>query len=147
MSDDPVAAWTEAFTKAQAEFPKIAKGKTVNTGSFSYKYADLGSIVDAVTPVLLEYGLSVAQSAVSDGGTVGVQTRIYHAAGHCESFGPLFLPGGNDPKAAGSAVTYARRYSLCAALGIAADEDDDGAAASKRQESDSTGGRDRKSVV
>jgi hypothetical protein len=125
------AEWAAAFAKAQAGFPAIPKTKTVDTGSFSYKYADLPSIIEAVAPHLEGEGLSVGQSVVSDEGRVGVETRIYHISGHVETFGPVFLPAGNDAKSAGSAITYARRYSLCAALGIAADEDDDGQAATR----------------
>lgn len=125
------AAWTEAFHKAQGGFPAITKSKTVDTGSYSYKYADLPTIIEQVSTALEDAGLSVAQAVVSQDGRIGVETRIYHVSGHVETFGPVFLPAGQDAKSAGSAVTYARRYSLSAALGIAADEDDDGRAASR----------------
>lgn len=121
--------WMEAFAKAQAEFPTIAKTKTADMGTYSYKYADLGDIIDAVRPILKEHGLAFAQSAVTQDGKIGVETRIYHTAGHVEIFGPLLLPAGSDARSAGSAVTYARRYSLTAALGITSDEDADGAGA------------------
>jgi len=121
--------WVEAFTKAQEEMPAIGKTKTADMGNYSYTYADLGSILEAVRPVLNKHGLSVAQSPVSDGNRVGVETRIYHEAGHVETFGPLYLPAGNNAQGAGSAVTYARRYSLTAALGLSPDDDDDGAKA------------------
>lgn len=126
--------WAAAFAKAQAEFPPIHKGKTVDTGSFSYKYADLPSILDAVNPILKDNGLAIGQAVMSDDGKVGVETRIYHTSGHVEVFGPVYLNAGGDARSAGSAITYARRYSLCAALGIATDEDDDGGAASPRPE-------------
>ena len=80
-------------------------------------------------PILAKHGLAFAQSAVSDNGKIGVETRIYHTAGHVEYFGALYLPAGTDAKTAGGAVTYARRYSLTAALGITSDEDTDGAGA------------------
>jgi hypothetical protein len=126
----------EAFVKAQAEFPSIHKDKTATIetkkgGQFSYSYADLPTILEQVNPVLKKHGFAVGQAVVSEDGNVGVETRIYHKSGHVEAFGPLFLPSGDDARSAGSAVTYARRYSLCAALGIATDEDDDGAAASR----------------
>lgn len=130
------SAWIAAFSEAQKEFPPITKDKTATIqtkagGSFSYSYADLPTILDLVSPVLEKHGLAVAQSAVSLDGGVGVETRIYHTEGHVETFGPVYLPAGDDARGAGSAVTYARRYSLCAALGIAADEDDDAAAVSR----------------
>lgn len=131
--------WAGAFAKAQAEFPTIAKTKsaTIPTkagGSYSYSYADLGDIIDAVRPILVEHGLAFAQSAVTALDKIGIETRIYHTSGHVEIFGPLYLPAGGDARAAGSAVTYARRYSLTAALGITSDEDTDGAGADSPEE-------------
>ena len=128
-------AWQEAFIAAQAEFPHIGKDKSADMGNYSYKYADLGSILDAVLPVLKEHGLALSQSAVNVDGKVGVETRIY-GHDHTETFGPLVLPGGNTAQGYGSAITYARRYALCAALGISPDEDDDGARASAPQRTD-----------
>jgi hypothetical protein len=121
--------WTEAFVKAQAEFPTIPKTKTADMGTYSYSYADLGDTIEAVRPILTKHGLAFAQSAVTEDDKIGIETRIYHTAGHVEVFGPLYLPAGGDARAAGSAVTYARRYSLTAALGITSDEDADGAGA------------------
>ncbi len=117
--------WMEAFAKAQSEFPTIAKTKTADMGTYSYSYADLGDTIDAVRPILVKHGLAFAQSAVTHDDKIGIETRIYHTSGHVEVFGPLYLSGGGDARAAGSAVTYARRYSLTAALGITSDEDTD----------------------
>jgi hypothetical protein len=122
--------WNKAFAAAQSEFPPIRKSRSADLGNYSYKYADLGDILAAVLPILHHHGLAFAQSPLDLDGRVGVETRIYHSAGHVETFGPFYLPGGNTPQTAGSALTYARRYSACAALGISADEDDDGRAAS-----------------
>jgi len=129
--------WTEAFTKAQAEIPPIPKLHEATiptkTSSYSYKYADLNDILEVVRPILNKHGLSIAQSTVSEEGQIGVVTRIYHTSGHVEKFGPLLLPAGGDARSAGSAITYARRYGLCAALGISPDDDDDGEAAQKAE--------------
>jgi len=128
------AEFAEAFTEALAEMPQIGKDKTADMGNYSYKYADLNTILEAVKPVLAKHGLTVAQSTVNIDSKVGVETRIYHESGHVETFGPLVLPAGNNAQGYGSAITYARRYSLTAALGIAPDEDDDGAEAVKAQQ-------------
>jgi hypothetical protein len=122
------------MAKAQSEFPKIGKNRTANIGTYRYQYADLSDVLDAVTPVLSSNGLSVQQSTVTDdNGRIGVATLIIHASGQWVSFAPLYLGGGGGKaQDAGSAITYARRYSICAALGIVADEDDDGAIASKK---------------
>lgn len=129
------AEFAAAFLAAQEEFPTINKGKTAtiktNTGSYSYKYADLGDVLDAVLPILHKHGLGLSQPLVAADGRVGVGTRLYHTSGHVEDFGELLLPAGSTPQVAGSALTYARRYAVCAALGIVADEDDDGRVASE----------------
>lgn len=130
MSSDNIDAkrvWAAAWAEAWANMPPIPKTHTAKIGDkFSYKYADLPDIIDAVRPVLAKYGLSVAQAVVPVGdGLLGVTTTIYHSAGHSESFGPTPMPAVGDPRAIGSAITYARRYSLTAALGIASDEDTD----------------------
>jgi hypothetical protein len=62
-------------------------------------------------------------------GRVGITTTLIHSSGESLKFGPLAASAPVDMQKLGSAITYARRYALVAALGIAADEDDDGAAA------------------
>lgn len=123
--------WARDFVKVQLDMPPITKDSKANIptkggGSYSYSYADLGAIVDKAVPTLNAHGFSIAQDTVTDGNQIGVNTRIYHKSGHVEIFGPLLLPGGGDARSAGSAVTYARRYALTAALGIAVEDDDDG---------------------
>lgn len=136
MPAEPQAAWAEAFIAATASIPAIAKTKTAKIptksgGEYSYTYADLGDIIDVVKPELKKHDLVVVQSALTIDNMIGVETRIYHKAGHVEIFGPLTLPRGNSAQDAGSAVTYARRYALTAALGINTEDDDDGARAVK----------------
>lgn len=130
------AAWAKSFVAAQASFPKIDKGKTAKIptksgSSYSYKYADLADVITAIQPVLAKNGLAQAQAVETHDGLVSVTTRIYHSEGHVEEFGPVNLRAGGTAQEAGSAITYARRYSLCAALGIVPDEDDDGKIASQ----------------
>ncbi len=119
-----------ALVAAQAEFPDVTKAKTANTGSYSYRYADLADVLDAVKPVLKAHGLAVVQDAVTEDRGIGVTTIVIHESGEALKFGPLVLSYGNSPQAAGSAITYARRYALVAALGLATD-DDDGALATQ----------------
>ena len=131
-------AFAAAFVKALAAMPDVHKDRTAEIGGkFSYRYADLASIITIVRPVLAAHGLAHAQATdtLADG-TVSVTTRIYHEGGHTESFGTLTLAAGTDARQAGSAVTYARRYSLCAALGIAPDEDNDGAGVGQARKAD-----------
>lgn len=129
---EPRALWAEAFIKAQSDLPLIPKTKsaTITTktgGSYAYQFADLPDVLAAAVPVLNKHGLGVGQSVAGDAREVTVTTRIYHTSGHCEEFGPLVLPSGGDARSAGSAITYAKRYGLCSALGVAPEDDDDGA--------------------
>jgi hypothetical protein len=107
----------------------IARSETANAGSYSYKYATLAQAAQQAREVLGEYGLAVHQDAHGDTlGSVSVTTRIWHASGQWVESEPLVMPAKGGPQDVGSAVSYARRYSLMATLGLATD-DDDGAGA------------------
>lgn len=114
-----------AFVAAQAELSNPHKNKTVKTGTFSFDYADLASILDQVRPVLAKHGLAISQSIAGEHGSVTVTTILHHTSGESMQWGPLPGPAGSDWKALGGAITYARRYALSAALGLAADDDKD----------------------
>lgn len=111
-----------ALIKAKAEFSPIHKDR-VNP-HFKHKYATLDAVLDAVTPALGKHGLAVIQTtALVDGKTV-LQTHLYHSSSECiTSIYPL--PEISDSQKFGAALTYARRYALCAILCVTADEDDD----------------------
>lgn len=130
MSD--IANLSAAMAKAAPNIEGAVKGK-VNP-AFRSKYADLASVVDAIKPHLEPHGLWFRQVLHSGERGVGVETIIHHASGESLSCGVLFLPASKqDAQGFGSAITYARRYSLMAAFGVPA-EDDDGNAAAGRQE-------------
>ena len=117
------AAMAQAFAKIES----AVKGK-VNP-AFRSKYADLGSVVDAIKPALSEHSLWFRQITHTADGGVCVETVIHHASGEFLACGPLFVPASKqDAQGFGSALTYCRRYSLMAAFGVPA-EDDDGNAA------------------
>ena len=132
MSDTPTIlpppAWgadlAAAFAAAQAEMPDITKGRTANVGQYRYTYADLSDVLGALRPVLARHGLFLTQNVVTRNNTVDVWTTIGHRSGQTFDFGPMSFPTGNTPQTAGSAVTYARRYSLLAAVGLATEDDD-----------------------
>lgn len=119
-----------AFVAAQAEMPEVTKGRTANVGTYSYTYADLGDVLNAVRPTLVKHGLAIAQDVSRHERMIEVFTLLVHKSGESVSFGPMGFESGSTPQASGSAVTYARRYSLLAALGLAT-EDDDGQSAAK----------------
>lgn len=119
-----------ALCKFQQECP--APKKNATNPHFKNKYAALDEIISTITPVLTKYGLSQIQSTTSEGENIGVKTLLIHESGEFIEFDTLWLPMGKvNAQGAGSSVTYARRYALCASLGIAAEEDDDGHNASQ----------------
>lgn len=101
-------------------------------GKYSYKYLSLPGLLEHVRSAYRELGLALMQEVEGDSAGVAVTTRIVHLSGQWVEFGPLFLPASGTPQDRGSAITYARRYALAAAVGLASDEDDDGAKAAAR---------------
>lgn len=118
-----------ALVKAQKGFAPALKTST--NPHFKSKYADLSACVEAVIDSLNSNGIALIQKAHECESGVMVETVFIHESGEVFEAGKLHVPAAkNDPQGYGSALTYARRYSLMAACGIAP-EDDDGNAASK----------------
>ena len=118
-----------AFVKAQKEFSPALK-TSVNP-HFKNRYVGLDGCVEAVIDALNDNGIAFIQetSECTDG--VIVETVFLHESGESMRCGKLHVPATKqDAQGYGSALTYARRYSLMASCGIAP-EDDDGNAASK----------------
>lgn len=118
-----------ALSKAQAVIEAAVKGKT--NPHFKNDYADLSSVWDACRKPLTDNGLSVAQTAATDEGRVGVTTLLMHSSGQWISDTLVMKPTKDDPQGVGSCITYARRYALAAMVGVAP-ADDDGNAASEK---------------
>jgi len=98
---------------------------------YKSKYATLDTIWETIRKPLSENGLSVAQTMNVFGDKSLLETTLYHTSGEWISGIQLVNPVKDDPQSLGSAISYARRYSLSALLGIVADEDDDGNVATK----------------
>ena len=115
-----------ALVAAQSEIGNVPFD-SVNP-HFGSKFVSLAGVLAAVKPVLNRHGIALMQPAASEGGIVRVQTVFLHTSGEQIAFPPLTMPMGDKANAQnyGSTVTYLRRYSICAALGIAGEEDDDG---------------------
>lgn len=93
---------------------------------FKSKYLTLDAVWKCLRSPLSSNGLSVVQDIRSENNGVFVETRVFHKSGQWISFSPLFIPIQKaDAQGYGAAMTYGKRYSLCAALGIVAEEDDD----------------------
>ena len=120
-----------ALVKAQLEFTPIIKDKL--NPHFKSKYADLDSIMKSIREPLLRHNLVLFSFFEKVEEQTNLVTRITFAPTG-ESFQidyPIVLPANEQQK--GSALTYARRYSICALLNLSADADDDGNAAATAQ--------------
>lgn len=124
-----VAALADALAKAQADMRHAVKD-SVNP-HFKTRYADLAAVIDACREPLTKHGLSFVQLPRYEDGRVGVRTMLMHTSGEWVASELLLPVSKQDPQGCGSALTYARRYSLAAVVGIAQDDDDDGHAASQ----------------
>ena len=125
-----------AFVKAQQAFGPALK--TATNPAFKSKYADLSACIEAVIDALHANGIALTQRAVQCESGVTITTVLIHESGESMDSGPLHVPAAKqDPQGYGSALTYARRYSLMAACGIAP-EDDDGNAAVKATDANRT---------
>lgn len=127
IEPDPQTKLALALAEA---LPKLdgAKKNSANP-HFKSKYADLGAVIDAIRPVA-DHGVWYRQVLHESADGVTVET-LYIGHGAQISAGTLFMPAGKrDAQGFGSALTYARRYALQTAFGLAT-EDDDGNAASK----------------
>jgi hypothetical protein len=119
-----------ALVKAQKAFGPALKSST--NPHFRSRYADLSACVEAVIDALNDNGIALMQRVNPCDDGVVVETVFIHESGETIHCGQLHVPAGKqDAQGYGSALTYARRYSLMAACGIAP-EDDDGNAATKR---------------
>jgi ribosomal protein L12E/L44/L45/RPP1/RPP2 len=125
-----------AFVKAQKQFGPALKSST--NPHFKSRYADLSACIEAVVDALNNNGIGLIQRCYDAGAGVMIETVFVHESGEVLECGILQVPASKqDPQGYGSALTYARRYSLMAACGIAP-EDDDGNSASRRTEVKST---------
>ena len=119
-----------AFIKAKKEFGPVLKVST--NPHFKNKYAPLDACLEAVDSACLNNGIALYQETSDDPTGVTVETVFLHESGEVLRCGKLHVPSSKqDPQGYGSALTYARRYSLLAACGIAA-EDDDGNSAQRK---------------
>lgn len=133
----------DALSLFQTKVPILRKTKTANVksekASFSYKYADLGSITNSIKHILLECGLSYRWEFTENAGKMECTCLLSHRDGHTEITKMESVMDNSGAKNAiqqkGSTQTYLQRYTLIGALGLStADEDNDGKSNSKIQE-------------
>lgn len=127
-TSESVAEIGPAMVAAFNEMTTVSKDSDGHYG----RYVTLGAVLAFAKPILASHGLAVQQyPTVSDPGSVQIVTRMWHTTGEWVEDEGLRMPAPNDPQKVGGAVSYARRYSLIAFLGLAAD-DDDGQSASEQ---------------
>lgn len=124
-----------ALAAFQSEIPSVVKGATAEVqtkagGTYKYQYADLAVITPLVLPLLGRHGLAWSTQPTSMGDQFILHYSLTHESGEAiEGIYPLPDPASIKPQELGSAITYARRYALCAVTGVAPGGDDDDAAA------------------
>jgi len=130
------ATLSHALAAFQREVPTIRKGQTAKVtardggSSYSYDYADLSDVTEKALPLLGKHGLAfVTRPTMGEGQAFALAYELRHESG--ESIEGVYpLPNANTPaQTMGGAITYARRYVLCAVTGIAPGGDDDDAGA------------------
>lgn len=118
-SDTQETLFLAAFLRAQRAFKDPRKDST--NPHFKSKFADLGSVLDAIREPLWDNGITLRQEIRDN----AVHTVLQHTGGgFVSSDCPIVCAKQNDPQAMGSAITYARRYSLMALCCLAPDDDD-----------------------
>lgn len=118
-----------AFVAAKKAFGPALKDKA--NPAFKSKYADLGACLEAVEDSLLANGIALYHESTEDAAGITIECILLHESGEMIRGGKLHVPAvKHDAPGFGSAMTYARRYSVMAVCGIAP-EDDDGNAAAK----------------
>ena len=146
ITSEQINELAAALAAAQGEFPPIpkdctAKIQTKKGGSYSFKYADLDTVLSTVRPVLSRHGLALVvdiQTVKNETGERAMQAtiRLIHSSGQWMQTTGLAIAidadaYANQPaQSSGSAATYATRYAVEALLSIRATDDQDGAEAS-----------------
>ena len=127
------------LSKALVETQKELKQplKDAKNPFFKSEYVPLENVAEAITESATKHGLAFSQYATTtETGNVSVGTIVFHESGEFIEFPPLILkPENTKSQSIGSAITYAKRYSLSAVFGITSDKDDDGNKANENGES------------
>lgn len=121
-----------ALVRAQGKFAPILRSKTArikgDKGEYSFNYAPLEEILATLRPTLQEEKLAIMQGV--DG--FCLVTTLLHESGEWISHSMELPHSYPSPRAFGSELTFRRRYSVTAVLGIASEEDDDGQEAERQ---------------
>jgi hypothetical protein len=111
-----------SLCKAQSEMGGAVRDS--KNPFFKSDYADLTSVIKAIKEPFANHGLSYTQFPTNDDGRIGVSTLLMHESGEYLEHSYTLPTTKADPQAAGSAITYARRYALQSIAGIPTADDD-----------------------
>lgn len=131
MTTETSATLAAALAELQTQLPAISKDLTANVGSYRYSYADLAMISREVLPILGKLGLSFTSCPTLRDGRFVLAYQLLHSSG-AGIAGLYPLPEKGSPQEIGGAITYARRYCLCAVTGVAPEDDDNDAALAEK---------------
>ncbi len=126
---DSIGELAAALAKAQGVIKSAAKDAT--NPFFKSNYADLPAVVKACKQALSENAIAYIQTTEFEGQDIWLETILIHSSGQWVSGRYPVRPVKNDPQGLGSALTYARRYSLAAMAGVVAENEDDDAEAAQ----------------
>ena len=137
LTGEPCKTLAEALAVLQGRLPRVAKEHKATVTSqrtgktHSYDYADLLDVSEALLPVMTSLGLSFsACPTLRQDGKFVLRYKLRHVSGESDG-GDYPLPSGGSPQEIGTAITYARRYSLTGITGLAPGGDDDDAQAAE----------------
>lgn len=112
---------TQALLDFQSQCPTLDK----NAQGYGYKYCDLPSLMEAISPLLSDLGLCLTHTTELIDGNLYLRTSLLHKSGEMlQAITPLIIAK-KDMQGAGASITYARRYGICSLLNIVADDDPD----------------------
>ncbi|MEU0078628.1 ERF family protein [Micromonospora tulbaghiae] len=138
MTDTIQGGLNAALATLQTKLPRITKDNTAKVetrtgGSYRYTYADLAQISAQVLPIMGSVGLSFTSRPTARDGRFVLVYELRHTSGEViDGEYPLPAPDRSTPQEVGSAITYARRYCLCAVTGVAPEDDDEDAAVAQQ---------------
>jgi ERF superfamily len=142
-ADSPMYA---DLVKMQLSMPDVAKTKTAKVRGttkagkdyeMTYKYADISDVLAVIRPHAAKHNFAIVQTTMLHDGVVCLTTTLHHVSGvwiDSEVYPVALVRDTIDPQKIGAALTYARRYQLCALIGVSPDEDVDGAGAETHEE-------------
>lgn len=123
---ESIAEIAKALSAFQADV--VQPSKTANNPFFKSKYVPIENVVETINAFGPKQGLSFTQwPSTDESGRTGVATLLMHNSGEFLEYDPFYVKSDKETaQAAGSTITYLRRYALAAAYGLTSDEDDDG---------------------